>query len=410
MKYSLLFGKTRKSISQDAVSVNHKLLSMAGFVEQVSAGVYTYLPLGFRVLTRVEQIVREEMNSIGCQEILMPALIEKRLWEKTGRWEGVDVLFKTKSQTEKEYGLGFSQEEVVSPLASQFIHSYKDLPVCLYHIQTKFRDELRAKSGVLRGREFGMKDAYSFHADRKDFELFYEIMKKAYFAAFARMGLDEIKLTEASGGSFTKKHSHEFNVLTPFGEIDLLYCSSCSHALNVEISLVKAGESCPSCGKGTMKEGKAIEVGNIFDLGDKFSKACEVTFMDKDGKVQTPVMGCYGIGTTRLVGAIAELSHDDKGLIWPREVAPYPIHLITLPGAEVEGKKIYEEFCEKGLEPLWDDRDSVNAGTKFSDADAIGIPWRFVVSKKTDGKIEIKKRDEEETKLVTRQEALNIFI
>ncbi len=260
MKYSKMLGKTRKNIPSEATAINHKLLLQGGFVDQLSAGVFTWLPLGLRVLRKIDAVIREEMNAIGGQEVTMPALISKANWEKGKRWEGTDVLFKIKSQTDKEYGLGFSHEEVVTPLAAQYIQSYKDLPLFIYQIQEKFRDELRAKSGMLRGREFGMKDLYSFHASEEDLHSYYQTVKEAYLKIFARIGLTDVKVTEASGGSFTKKNSHEFNVLTGAGEVDLLYCDACSFAENTEVATAKAGETCPSCGKGAVKEGKAIEI------------------------------------------------------------------------------------------------------------------------------------------------------
>lgn len=399
MKYSKLLGKTRKNIPSEATAINHKLLLQAGFVDQLAAGVFTWLPLGLRVLRKIDAIIRDEMNAIGGQEVTMPALIAKSNWEKGQRWEGVDVLFKTKSQTGKEYGLGFSHEEVVTPLAGQYIQSYKDLPLSIYQIQTKFRDELRAKSGLLRGREFGMKDLYSFHATEEDLYAYYELVKKAYLRVFARCGLNNIKITEASGGSFTKKHSHEFNVLTAAGEVDLWYCDTCTFAQNSEVASLTAGAVCPSCKKGKIVEGKAIEVGNIFDLGTTFADRFGLSYTDKEGKKQKVVMGCYGIGDTRLVGTLVELFHDEKGIVWPAGVAPFAAHLISLPGGEKVAEKLYKELTSKGIEVLWDERD-VGAGVKFADADLIGIPVRLVVSEKTGEKVEVKRRGESAVNLV----------
>lgn len=409
MRYSHLFAKTRKQVPADATAKNHKLLLQGGFVDQLSAGIFTWLPLGLSVLRNIETIIREELDAIGAQEIAMPALIAKSNWEQGGRWTGVDVLFKTKSQTDKEYGLGFSHEEVVTPLAAQYIRSYKDLPMSLYQIQTKFRDELRAKSGVLRGREFGMKDMYSFHAAEEDFHTYYDLVKETYLRIFKRMGLTQIKVTEASGGSFTKKHSHEFNVLTPAGEVELLYCDACPFAENKEIDVHKDHDTCPSCSKGKLVSGKAIEVGNIFDLGMKFSESFSVKFADADGSRKTVVMGCYGIGTTRLVGTISELYADEHGLIWPESVAPFLVHLISLPGGEKQAADLYQTLTEKHIPVLWDDREDVSAGVKFSEADLIGIPWRFVVSKKTGEKVEMKKRNAVEVKIVTPKEAYSVL-
>jgi prolyl-tRNA synthetase len=409
MKYSQLFAKTRKSIPSDATSVNHQLLLKAGFVDQLAAGIFTWMPLGLRVLRNIESIVREELNATGAQEVVMPALIPKGNWEEGGRWNGIDILFKIKSQTDKEYGLGFSHEEVVTPLAKQYIHSYKDLPLSIYQIQTKFRDELRAKSGVLRGREFGMKDMYSFHVSLDDLHEYYDKIIQTYFAIFSRMGLTEVKMTEASGGSFTKKHSHEFNVLTPAGEVDLAYCDSCPFAENTELSTHKAGEQCPSCKKGTLVVGKGIEVGNIFDLGTRFSDSFKVTFTDVDGTTKPVVMGCYGIGTTRIVGAVVELFHDDKGMMWPESIAPFKAHLISLPGGEKKAEAMYKKLVDSGVEVLWDDRTDVSAGVKFADSDLIGIPWRFIVSSKTGEQVEVKKRSEKESKLVPVESAVALL-
>ncbi len=401
MKYSHLFAKTRKSISSDATSVNHQLLFKAGFVDQLAAGIFTWMPLGLRVLRNIESIVRDELNAIGAQEVVMPALIPKGNWEEGGRWDGIDILFKMKSQTDKEYGLGFSHEEVVTPLAKQYIHSYKDLPISIYQIQTKFRDELRAKSGVLRGREFGMKDMYSFHVSLEDLHEYYNKVIQTYVTIFARMGMSKVKMTEASGGSFTKKHSHEFNVLTPAGEVDLAYCDSCSFAENSELSTHKEKEACPVCKKGILVIGKGIEVGNIFDLGTRFSDSFKVTFTDVDGTIKPVVMGCYGIGTTRIVGAIVELFHDDKGMMWPEAIAPFQVHLISLPGGEEKAEVLYKKLVDTRIEVLWDDRTDVSAGVKFADCDLIGIPYRFVISAKTGEQVEVKKRSEKESKLVS---------
>lgn len=398
MKYSFLFGKSRKTLADDIQAVNHRLLVQGGFVDQLSTGIFSWLPLGIKVLRKVDAIIREEMDKLGGQEVAMPALIQKNSWQKTGRWEGVDVLFKTRSQTEKEYGLGFSHEEVVTPLAGQYIKSYRDLPLYLYQIQTKFRDELRAKSGVLRGREFGMKDLYSFHANEGDLYVFYEEVKKAYLRIFSRCGFDHVKISEASGGTFTQKPSHEFNVLTPAGEVDLLYCENCTFSHNAEITTGKAGSKCTKCGQGQLKTGKAIELGNIFDLGSKFAQDFAVFYTDKDGSQKPVIMGCYGIGNTRMVGAIVELHHDERGIIWPENVAPFRAHLITLTGAESAGRQVYEKLVSGGISVLWDDRDE-SAGVKFADADLIGIPYRLVVSAKTGNNVEVKRRNEAKIQL-----------
>ncbi|MEY4723415.1 MAG: prolyl-tRNA synthetase, partial [Candidatus Parcubacteria bacterium] len=328
MKYSALFAKTTKTAPADADSVNARLLQQGGFVDRVMAGAYAWLPLGLRALRKVENIIRQEMDAIGGQELHLTALQPKENWVQSGRWDTVDVLFKVPSQTDKEYALGPTAEDIVTPLVQAHMKSYKEFPMAVYQIQTKFRDELRAKSGVLRGREFLMKDLYSFHVTREDFEQFYAKAMAAYLRVFKRCGLDA-RVTESSGGSFTKKVSHEFQVETPAGEDNLLLCRACDFAVNTEIATMKEGDPCPKCGAALVAS-KGIEVGNIFDLGDRFTTAFGFKAQGADGAPVEIAMGCYGIGITRLVGAIVEASHDERGIIWPKEVAPYHIHLASL--------------------------------------------------------------------------------
>lgn len=418
MKYSQLFSKSSKNRPADADSVNARYLVQGGFVHQEMAGVYSWLPLGLRVLRNIEKIVREEMNALGAQEILMTALQPKENWMKTNRWDSVDVLFKVPSQTGKEYGSGPTAEEIVTPLVQEFVKSYRDLPLAVYQIQTKFRDELRAKSGVLRGREFLMKDMYSFHTTAEDFEAFYEKAKQAYLKAYTRMGLDA-KVTESSGGSFSKKASHEFQVETPAGEDNLILCRACSFAQNTEIATVKEGDACPNC-KGTLVATKGVEVGNIFDLADRFSKDFDFSVQLEDSTRAPILMGCYGIGVSRLVGAIVEASHDDNGIIWPKAVAPFAVHLISLNAKSPEvqitideaGHKLYSELLAKGVEVLWDDREGIGPGAKFADADLIGIPVRLVVSEKSlaAGGVEWKERAGGEAKIVAVNEVMNVLV
>jgi len=412
MFYSKLFGKTVREVSKQFEAKNHELLTKAGFINQVSAGIFDMLPLGKRVLAKIENIIREEMNSIGGQEVLMPMLISKSRWEATDRWNTVDILFKTKSQFDQEYGLAFSHEETITPLAKKYIKSYRDLPLALYHITSKFRDEPRPKSGILRGREFGMKDLYSFHATKEDLITYYKTVTEAYIKIFNRCGLAKIKITEASGGSFTKKISHEFNIITPAGEVDLIYCKTCAFAQNEEIATVKVKDKCPKCKIGILQKARAIEVGNIFDLGDKFSRAFDLKFVDQEGGQNYVIMGCYGIGTTRLLGTIVEVHNDNQGIIWPKSVAPYHIHLIGLDLKDKEVAKkaneIYKKLIDVGVEVLFDDRVEASAGEKFADADLIGIPIRLVVSKRTGDKIELKKRNENKTQLISFDEVLKL--
>lgn len=403
MRQSKLFTKTVKEVPKDETSFNAKTLIRAGFIEKTSAGIYSFLPLGLRVHNKICNIVREEMDAIGGQEILMPALTPKRVWEKTGRWDNFDVLFKLTGADKKEYALGATHEEIVVPLMKKYISSYKELPVYVYQIQTKFRNELRAKAGLIRGREFSMKDLYSFHADEKDLDRFYELAKKAYFKIFKRCGLGVLTyLTFASGGGFSK-YSHEFQTLTKAGEDTIYICDKCKIAVNQEI--IEEQKTCPSCHSGDLREAKAIEVGNIFKLGTRFSKPFNLAYADTDGKEHLVEMGCYGFGPSRTIGAIVEAFHDDKGIIWPEEVAPYRIHLLSLgEGKEVKdfAEGVYNKLLENKIEVLYDDRRDISAGAKFADADLIGCPYRLVISKKTieQNAIEVKKRDGEEIEMV----------
>lgn len=409
MKQSQLFTKARKEVPKDEVSVNAQLLIKAGFVDKLAAGIYSFLPLGLRVLKKIENIIREEMNAIDGQEILMPALHPKELWEKTGRWDMMDDLYKIKDVNGKELALGPTHEEVIVPLVQKYIQSYKDIPFYAYQIQTKFRMELRSKSGLLRGREFSMKDLYSFHLDEKDLDKYYEKAKEAYFKIFERIGLGKITyLTFASGGSFSK-YSHEFQTLSEAGEDLIHICKKCSVAINKEIK----GETkeCPKCGGNDFEEKKAIEVGNIFKLKDKFSKPFDLKVKNEKGKEVTLIMGCYGLGPSRVMGAIIEVYNDDKGMIWPQSVAPYQVHLIEIKNQKSkiknEGENIYNELQSNGIEVLYDDRD-ISAGEKFAEADLIGIPYRVVISEKSlkDGGVELKKRDSEKSEIIKKEKLL----
>jgi len=407
MKQSQLFTKTRKEAPKDEVSVNAKLLIRAGFIDKLMAGVYTLLPLGLRVMNKIENIIREEMNAIGGQELFMPSLQPKENWEKTGRWSTMDDLYKVKDSTGREMALGPTHEEVVVPLMKTFLNSYKDLPFYVYQFQNKFRMELRAKSGILRGREFMMKDLYSFHIDEKDLDKYYEKAKEAYFKIFERMDLKEkTHLTFASGGSFSK-YSHEFQTITPAGEDTIYVCEKCSLAINKEIK--SETEKCPDCGSDKFKEEKAIEVGNIFKLINKYTKPFELTVKNEQGEEKEIVMGCYGIGLGRVMGTIVEVYNDEKGIVWPESVAPFRVHLLSL-GEDAEAEKIYKNLSEKGVEVLFDDRE-VSAGEKFADSDLIGIPYRVVVSKKSlaAGGVEVKKRSEEKSEVVSIEKFLKQF-
>ncbi|MEI6690898.1 MAG: aminoacyl--tRNA ligase-related protein [bacterium] len=414
MKYSQLFTKTLRTPPANAETINHKLLVQGGFVRQLMAGVYTYSPLGLRVLNNISKIVREEMDTIGSQEVLMPMLHPAAIWKQTGGWDNIDVLFKLKSRTGKEHALSQSHEEVVTPLAKEWIHNVKDLPLSIYHIQWKFRDELRSKAGILRGREFLMKDMYSWQANQEEFDKYYAVVKEAYLKVFKRLGLTA-KVTEASGGAFTEKISYEFEVLTDAGEANILYCKSCDYCVNVDdITTYKIGDKCPKCGNSELAAATAAELGNIFDLGQKYSKAFDVTFIDNDGTKKYPIMGSYGIGISRTMGVLVETFHDERGIIWPKNVAPFAVQLIAIAGKSTEviprAEKIYEQLTKIGVEVLFDDRVDAGAGQKFADADLIGNPIRMVVSEKTGEQVEIKLRNEAEATLMSLDEALKNFV
>jgi len=566
MLYSKVFGKTKKD-SKKYDSANATLLIKGGFIDQVMAGTYTYLTLGLRVLNKIENIVREEINTIG-NEILMPSIVPQELWAKTNRLETVDVLMKTTpanklalAKNSSEYVLSPTHEEVVTPLAQKFNLSYKDFPFALYHIQTKFRNEPRVKSGLLRGREFRMKDLYSFHTSEKDLNEYYENSKKVYLRIFERLGIGkDTVIALASGGSFTEDYSHEFQTICETGEDTLFFVKSTGiyynrevapslapsinsqekmlvredvegkgikgvdelakflnipiekttktmiyeandgriiaaavrggyainedklrkavkclslklasaemvkkitgaevgyagilnlpkeveiyidesvnnrvnfecganktdyHSTNInfgrdipmpkefyDIKMAKEGDFYPDT-KEKYEVKKAAEVGNIFPLYTKFTDAFEYKFIDKDGKEKPVYMGCYGIGPSRIMGVIVEKLHDERGIVWPKSVAPFQVHLIglDLKDEKIKAKvhEIYKSLSKSGVEVLFDDREETNAGEKFSDADLIGIPVRLVVSKRTGEKIEYKKRNEKESKLLSFDEVL----
>lgn len=411
MLQSKLFYKANKNKTGNADSVSHDLLVRAGYVDQLMAGVYSFLPLGFKVLKNIENIIREEMESIGGQELLLPVLQPKENWVKTGRWDTLDILFKIKGSGDKEYAMGPTHEEIISPLAKKVVFSYRDLPFSVFQIQTKFRDELRAKSGILRTREFAMKDLYSFHVSQEDLDEYYEIAAKAYTNIFNKVGIGKITYrTLASGGSFSK-YSDEYQMLTEAGEDIIFICKKCQIAINKEIK--HEHDVCPKCESSEFEEKKSIEVGNIFKLGTGFSKPFELKFTDKDAHDKLVLMGCYGIGLSRVMGAIVEASHDDKGIIWPESVAPFKVHLIALgtdKKTKTEAEKLYKSLQEKGIEVLWDDREKT-AGEKFAESDLLGIPVRMVISDRTleSNSVEIKERNKEVAEIVKLKDVIKYF-
>ena len=380
MRYTKLFGKTSKTVPVGAEAVSHILLARGGFIDQLAAGIYSFLPLGWRVHQKIADIIREEMNNIDAQELFMPTLQPKALWMESDRWDKMDPpLFKLTDRHEKEYALGSTHEEVITDLVRRKVNSYKDLPLALYQIQNKFRNEVRSTGGLLRVREFVMKDLYSFHTTPEDLGEYFQKVLDAYKKIFKRCGL-EIVISEASGGSIGGSETYEFHVLTPVGEDRVKFCPACRWAANVEI---EKKDTCPKCGK-TTKESSAIEVAHVFSLGTKYSQKLKATFIDKDGEKKLIWMGCYGIGVGRLMATIVEASHDDKGIVWPAAVAPFEAHLIGINSSMIDD--FYHQLTGEGIEVLYDDRE-VGPGEKFADADLIGLPVRLVISEKNGGKV-----------------------
>lgn len=421
MRQSKLYTKTRKESPADETAKNAILLTRAGFIHKEMAGVYTLLPLGLRVLTKIENIIRHHMDPLG-NELVMTSLSPKEKWEATGRIDTVDVLMKTapanKASEEKSsnsYILGSTHEEMITPIAEEFARSYKDLPCAFYQIQTKFRNEARAKSGLLRGREFRMKDLYSFHRNEEDLKHYYDQAKIAYMNVFSDVGLGaDTFITLASGGDFTKDFSHEFQTLCDAGE-DTIYVDRKNNiAYNKEV-VSEENEKRLNVHFKELEQVRACEVGNIFPLNTKFTKAINYTYTDEEGNKQPVYMGCYGIGPTRLMGVITEKYADDRGLVWPASVAPFSLHLLTLSKDKSSesyklAESLYTTLSERGVEVLFDDRE-VSPGEKFADSDLIGIPMRVVISDKSleKGGVEIKERTSEVSSVITKEELLATY-
>ena len=413
MKQSQLFTKTRKEVPSDEVSKNAQLLIRAGFVHKEMAGVYSFLPLGLRVLENIKQIIREELNAVGGQEITMTTLQQKDVWEKTDRWRSdLDdgIWFKTKMNNGTELGLAFTHEEALTNIMKNFVSSYKDLPVYAYQFQTKFRNELRAKAGILRGREFLMKDLYDFSLNKEEHEKFYEKMKGVYKNIFNRAGIgDRTYLTISNGGTFSK-YSFEFQTLCDAGEDVLMYDDEKGIAINKDdfndevFSDFDINKS-----DYNFKENKSIEVGDIYNLGEKYSKALGLMYKDEEGKDVPVYMGSYGIGVPRLMGAIVEVFADENGLVWPEEVAPFKVHLISI-DKDDEAEELYKKLTDAGVEVLYDDR-KTRPGEKFADSDLIGIPLRVVISEKSlvAGGVEIKKRTEKDSEIISIKEFIERY-
>lgn len=417
MRQSKLFTKTRKEAPADEVAKNARLLIRAGYIYKNMAGTYTFLPLGLRVMDKIKNIIREEMDGIGSQEMHMPSLQSPELWKKTDRWddEKVDIWFKTELKAGGDVGLAWTHEEVITDLMRQYISSYKDLPLFAYHIQTKFRNEMRAKSGIMRTREFDMKDLYSFCATEEQHNEFYEACADAYMRIFDRLGIgDKTYRTFASGGAFTK-FSHEFQTLAESGE-DVVYVNEEKGiAINEEV-LAEADLSELGVTKEELVERKSIEVGNIFSLGTKFSEDLELYYKDESGNEKPVIMGSYGIGPARAMGTVVDLLSDEKGVVWPESIAPFKVHLVGLNGDDAEvndyTEGVYNTLTKQGVEVLYDDRIEVRAGEKFADSDLLGIPYRVVISRKAkdEGKFEVVTRRTGEVRFLTEEELYSDFI
>lgn len=416
MLQSQLFTKTQKEAPKDEVAVNAQLLLRGGFIHKEMAGVYASLPLGMRTINKLLAIIREEMNAVGGLEVHLTALQDRNVWEQSGRWseEVVDNWFKSVLKDGREVGLAFTHEEPLTRLLTHHVSSYRDLPANVYQIQTKFRNELRARSGIMRGREFLMKDLYSFSRNEAEHDAIYERMKEAYTNIFNRVGIGEKTfITYASGGSFSE-FSHEFQTLSDAGEDTIYLNTSTGLAINKEIyskdvlRRLNASES-------EFVETTSIEVGNIFSLGTRFSKPLNLVFKDEDGAEKPVIMGSYGIGVGRLMGTIVELYHDERGIIWPESVAPFQAHLVELKSNDEKvrtaAQEVYKVLTDKGIEVLYDERD-LEAGEKFADADLIGIPYRLVISDKTlaEEKVEIKRRDKKESELKGIEEVIKVLV
>ena len=407
MRMSQLFTKTSKTAPADEVAKNAQLLIRAGFVYKEMAGVYAYLPLGLRVVEKIKQIVREEMNSIDSNELIMTGLQRKDVWDKTGRWddEVVDIWFKTKLKDDTELGLGWSHEEPIVEMMKQYVQSYKDLPISLYQFQTKLRNELRAKSGIMRGREFVMKDMYSFHATKEDLDAYYEKAIEAYKRVYDRLGIgDDTYVTFASGGAFTK-FSHEFQTICDAGE-DIIYLHREKNiAINEEViddAIAELGIN-----RDDLEQVKTAETGNIFNFGTQKTDEMGLYYTGEDGKDHSLYIGSYGIGVTRAMGVIAEKLSDDKGLVWPEAIAPYKIHLVSIgEKGTAEADRLYDELASAGVEVFYDDR-TERPGAKFADAELMGMPWRITMSDRAvenGGKFELTERKTGETKLLSYDE------
>ena len=420
MKTSNLLLATQRENPSDAETISHKLMLKAGLIRQVASGVYNWLPLGVKVLRKVENIVRREMENSGAQEILMPMVQPGELWKESGRWQqyGQELLI-FEDRHDREFCLGPTHEEVITDLCRNEIRSYKQLPVIFYQIQTKFRDEIRPRFGVMRSREFIMKDAYSFDLSEQKMDNSYQSMRDAYIRIFNSLGLD-YRVVKADSGAIGGADSEEFHVLADSGEDLLAFSDKSDYAINAELLIESKSDQDPGSlegqdspdGKGKLKLKRGIEVGHIFKLGRKYSESMKLTIQSEKGNIH-PEMGCYGIGISRIVAAAIEQSHDDKGIIWSKEISPYTTALVEINPKGEENLKnlctqIYTSLKERGHEVLWDDRDQ-SAGVKFSDMELIGIPQMIIIGEKSfrENKVEFKIRGEDKIVSLTPDEVLN---
>jgi len=412
MLQSQLFAKTKKEHIAEAETISHQLLLRGDFINQELSGVYSFLPLGWRVHRKIENIIRQELNKINAQEISMSVLQPRNLWQETGRWDTIDPpLFKFKDRHHKELALGPTHEEMITDLVRKRLRSYQDFPLYLYQIQDKFRNEMRATNGLLRTREFFMMDLYSFHTTKADLNDYYKKVIGAYQNICQRCGL-EFVMTEASSGTIGGSESCEFMAIADSGEDRILVCEKCQLAMNTELGEAKTCKHCDA----KLTEKRSIEIGHVFKLGTKYSTVMNAIFADEKGEAQLIETGCYGIGLGRLMATVVEASHDDRGIIWPKEIAPFDAHLLALFGKNSDSLDIkqkcdtvYQELQEAGIDVLYDDRQNISAGAKFAEADLIGIPVRLVVSEKTGDRIEFKKRDQQKTELITINELMKKF-
>ncbi len=404
MKMSVLFAPTLRDDPSEAEVLSHKLMLRAGYMRKLCAGVYSYLPLGLRVIAKIEKIVIEEMDKAGAQQLLLPAIQPSELWKETGRWDiyGKELM-RLKDRHDREFCLGPTHEEVITDLVRNNVSSYKELPKILYQIQTKFRDEIRPRFGLMRGREFIMKDCYSFDRDEEGLKKNYERMHKAYCAIFDRCGL-KYRVVEADPGAIGGGFSQEFMVIASTGEDEIVYCDKCSFAISKALAGIESDNSCTKCSEGVLKTERGIEVGHIFKLGVKYSEKMKAVFLDESGTSRTMIMGCYGIGIGRTAAAAIEQNNDKDGIIWPMPIAPFQVALVIVnisETAQVEAaERLYKELSDRGVEVLVDDREE-RAGVKFKDMDLMGIPIKIILGKSlATGKAEVVIRKDNKRELV----------